>query len=211
MLPQPKSDLSPEAYLAQERQAATRSDYWEGKTYDMTGASEAHNLIVANLVISLGNQFKGRLCKVYANDMRVKAEAHGLYTYPDIVIVCSQPQFEDCERDTLVNPTALIEVLSPSTELYDRGTKFTAYRDLASLTDYLMMAQHQALVEQYTRQEDGRWLLAAHKGLDAVVRIESIGCELRLSDVYDKVEFPPTVESVGLHRIKEPQAGYEAG
>lgn len=210
-MPQRKPYLTPAEYLAQERQAATKSDYWEGETYDMAGASEAHNLIVANLVISLGTQLKGRPCKVYANDMRVKAQAHDLYTYPDVVLVCGQPQFEDHQRDTLINPTVLIEVLSPSTELYDRGTKFTVYRTLASLTDYLMVSQHHALIEQYTRQPDGRWMLAAHAGLDAVVRIESAGCELCLADVYDKVELLPPAEAavVYLRRIKEEGVEYE--
>lgn len=211
MLPQRKPYLSPEAYLAQERQAATRSDYWEGEIYALAGASEAHNLIVANLVISLGTQLKGRPCRVYSNDMRVKAQTYDLYTYPDVVLVCDQPQFEDHQRDTLINPTVLIEVLSPSTELYDRGTKFTVYRTLASLTDYLMVSQHHAFIEQYTRQPDGRWVLTVSAGLDAIVRIESAGCELRLADVYDKVEFLPAPEAsvVYLRRIKEEGAEYE--
>ncbi len=211
MLPQRKPYLTPAEYLAQERQAATKSDYWEGETYAMAGASEAHNLIVANLTSILVPQFKGRPCKVYANDMRVKAQAHDLYTYPDVVLVCGQPQFEDQQRDTLINPTVLIEVLSPSTELYDRGTKFTVYRTLASLTDYLMVSQHHAFIEQYTRQPDGRWVLSTYTGLDAVVQIESVGCELRLADVYDKVEFLPAPEAsvVYLRRIKEEGAEYE--
>lgn len=210
MLPQPKSDLSPEAYLAQERAAETKSDYWDGEVYALAGASRAHNLITTNLTISLGNQVKGRPCEVYPGDMRVKAATHAAYTYPDIVVVCGRPMFEDRERDTLLNPTALIEVLSPSTEAYDRGAKFAAYRSLPSLSDYLLVAQDQAMVEHYVRQADDRWLLTSYTGLESVVQIESIGCELRLADVYDKVEFPLTVESLGLRRIKEPATGYGA-
>lgn len=208
MLPQRKSYLTPAEYLATERQSETKSDYWDGEVYALAGTSRNHNLIVTNTTIILGTQVKGRPCEVYVGDMRVKMIAHAVYTYPDVVVVCGRPEFEDRERDTLLNPTVLIEVLSPSTEAYDRGAKFEAYRSLPSLSDYLLVAQDRAAVEHYTRQADDRWLLAAYTGLDAVVRIESIGCELRLADLYDKVEFPPTAESVGLRRIKETEGEY---
>ncbi len=211
MLPQRKPMLTPAEYLALERQSETKSDYWNGEVYALAGTSRAHGLIVANLTFSLVGQLKKRPCEVYPGDMRVKAAAHAAYTYPDVVVVCGRPEFEDSERDTLLNPTVLIEVLSPSTEAYDRGAKFEAYRSLPSLADYLLVAQDRAVVELYTRQADDRWLLTTFTGLEAVVQIESIGCELRLADLYDKVEFPPTVESVGLRRVKEAEAAYRAG
>ncbi len=211
MLPQRKPYLTPAEYLAMERQSETKNDYWDGEVYALAGTSRNHNLIVTNITISLGTQVKGRPCEVYPGDMRVKAAAHAAYTYPDVVVVCGQPEFEDHERDTLLNPTVLIEVLSPSTEAYDRGAKFEAYRSLPSLADYLLVAQDRAAVEHYTRQVDDRWLLTAYAGLNAVVQIESIGCELRLADLYDKVEFPPTVESVGLRRVKEAEEEYWTG
>lgn len=210
MLPQRKPYLTPAEYLAMERQSETKSDYWDGEVYALAGTSRNHNLIVTNITISLGTQVKGRPCEVYPGDMRVKA-AHAAYTYPDVVVVRGRPEFEDRERDTLLNPTVLIEVLSPSTEAYDRGAKFEAYRSLPSLADYLLVAQDRAAVEHYTRQADDRWLLTAYTGLDAVVRIESIGCELRLADLYDKVEFSPTARVAGLQRVKEGEGEYRIG
>ncbi len=209
MLPQRKTSLSPAEYLALERESETKCEYWNGEVFALAGASHAHNLIAVNLTISLGGQMKDRPCEVYACDMRVKVEAHNLYAYPDLVVVCGRPQFEDRERDTLCNPTVLIEVLSASTEAYDRGVKFTAYRSLASLSDYLLVPQDRAVIEHYTRLPDDRWLLTTYTGLDAVARIESIGCELCLSDVFAKVEFPPAAEiSVTLRRVKEMGAKY---
>lgn len=210
MLPQRKSYLTPAEYLAMERQSETKSDYWDGEVYALAGASRNHNLIVTNITIGLGTQVKGRPCEVYPGDMRVKA-AHAAYTYPDVVVVCGRPEFEDRERDTLLNPTVLIEVLSPSTEAYDRGAKFEAYRSLPSLADYLLVAQDRAAVEHYSRQGDNRWLLTVYTDLEAVVRIESIGCELRLADLYDKVEFPPDARAVGLQRVKEVEEEYRIG
>lgn len=207
MLPQRTPILTPAEYLALERQSETKSDYWNGEVYALAGTSRAHGLIVANLTFSLVGQLKKRPCEVYPSDTRVKA-AHAAYTCPDVVVVCGRPEFEDRERDTLLNPTVLIEVLSPATEAYDRGAKFEAYRSLPSLSDYLLVAQDRAAVELYTRQAADRWLLTPYTGLEAVVRIESIGCELRLVDLYDKVEFPPTVELVGLRRVKEAEAAH---
>ncbi len=210
MLPRPKLYLTPEEYLTLERQAETKSEYWNGEMYAMAGASETHILIVTNLVISLGPQAKGRPCKIYSNDMRVKVQATGLYTYPDVVVVCGNAHLEDRHNDTLLNPTVLIEVLSPSTETYDRGAKFEFYRKLASLSDYLLVAQDRPFVEHYMRQPDGRWVLNEYEGLDAIIHIASIGCELRLADIYDKVEFPVVEKTLkGLLRlVKEPGGEY---
>ncbi len=182
-----KPYLTPQDYLAIERASETRSEYVDGEMVAMTGASRWHNLIVTNLVRDLSQQLKGRPCEVYANDLRVRIPATGLYTYPDLVVTCAEPRFEDDELDTLLNPTLLIEVLSPSTEGYDRGKKFEQYRTLESLAEYLLVSQDEPLVEQFVRQEAGAWRFTATAGLTGVVEIPSLGCTLALAEVYDKV------------------------
>jgi Uma2 family endonuclease len=209
-LPQMKSVLTPEEYLALERQAETKSEYWQGEIYAMSGASRWHNLVAFNLAVVLGPQLKHRPCEAYSSDMRVKVTRAGLYIYPDVTVVCGKAEFEDRELDTLLNPTVIIEVLSPSTEAYDRGAKFEFYRSLESLSDYLLVSQTSPTIEHYTRQPDDRWLLTAYKGLAVVAPIASIGCELRLTDVYDKVTWP--AEELGPQRIrvvKEGDASYD--
>ena len=134
--------LTPEAYLTLEESAPEKNEYVDGEIFAMTCASEPHNLIVVNTVRELGNQLKKRPCKVYASDMRVKVSPTGLFTYPDVVVVCGQAQFDDSHRDTLLNPTLIVEVLSESTEAYDRGRKFEHYRKLESLAEYVLIAQH---------------------------------------------------------------------
>jgi Uma2 family endonuclease len=181
--------LTPEEYLAIERAAETKSGYFAGEIFLMAGASERRNLIVANLVGELRFQFKKRACKVYPSDMRVRIEKTGFYTHADVTVVCKKPEFEDDRNDTLLNPTLLIEVLSDSTEAYDRGKKFEHYRTLNSLTDYLLVAQDNHRVDYYVRQPDGKWLFSAFTNLQDIIEISSIECALPLSEIYDKVEF----------------------
>jgi Uma2 family endonuclease len=150
----PEPWLSPEEYLAIEREAETKSEYFDGHMYAMSGASEPHNVITVNLSGELRQQLRGRLCRAYSNDMRVKVSETGLYIYPDVVVVCGERRFDDAHRDTLLNPALLIEVLSPSTELYDRVKKFAQYRQLESLTDYLLVAQDRCAVDHYSKQGD---------------------------------------------------------
>ncbi|MBM4461138.1 MAG: Uma2 family endonuclease [Chloroflexi bacterium] len=208
---QPEARLTPAEYLAMERQAETKSEYWAGEVYDVAGASEAHNLITANLVIRLGLQVVGRPCKVYTGDMRIKVARAGLYTYPDVTVVCGRARFEDGQRDTLLNPTLIVEVLSPSTESYDRGAKFESYRLLESLTDSLLVSQHSPTIEHYARQSDYRWLLTTYKGTEAIVSLSSIGCELRVAEVYDKVEWPgEDARSQRIRVVKELPQPYTA-
>ena len=152
------------------------------------------------------DRLKGRSCDVFASDLRVKVSATGLYTYPDVVVVCGQPRFDDQEEDTLLNPTVIIEVLSKSTEAYDRGEKFAQYRTLESLSDYLLVAQDIARIEHFARQEDGAWLFAERSGLDAAVVIPSIQCQLSLADVYDKIETISPASASHLRVIKEAAA-----
>ncbi len=206
-----KPYLTPEEYLALERRAKIKSEYWQGELYAMAGASTNHTIIGANALAELVMQLKGRPCTAHTSDMRVKVARADLYTYPDVTIVCGKAKFEDRHEDTLLNPTVIIEVLSPSTEAYDRGAKFELYRMLESLSDYLLVSQERPTIEHYTRQPDDQWLLATYKGLDAVAAIPSIGCELRLADVYDKVTWP--AEETWAHRIrlvKETMAAYTA-
>jgi Uma2 family endonuclease len=190
MSSQPRARLSPEEYLAIERQSEYRSEFFDGEIIAMTGASRRHNLIVANLTRELTQQLKGKPCELYPNDMRVKVTSSRLYTYPDVVIACGEPQFEDEYVDTLVNPTLVIEVLSESTESYDRGKKFGYYRTIESLAEYLLIAQDEYKIEQYIKQADKRWLLSEASLLDVTVELESIQCVLVLKEVYDRVLLP---------------------
>jgi Uma2 family endonuclease len=184
---EPHRRISIEDYLAAERRAETKSEYLDGEIFAMSGASRRHNLIVVNAAASVHSQLKGRPCETYAGDMRVRIPVTGLYTYPDIAVVCGEPRFEDGEMDTLLNPTLVIEVLSPSTEGYDRGKKFAHYRTLESFREYVLVAQEEVRLELFTRQGDGHWLLSEASRLDETLPLASIGCELRLADVYDRV------------------------
>jgi Uma2 family endonuclease len=179
---------TPEEYLAQERKAEYKSEYVAGQIVAMSGASREHNLITANLARVLGSQLLDRPCEAYVSDMRVKVTARGMYTYPDVVAVCGDARFEDEQVDTLLNPTLIVEVLSPSTEAYDRGAKFAYYRQLPSLQDYILVSQDQVLVEHFVREDDG-WLLTDTTDLGGIVQLPSIACELPMSEVYRKVVF----------------------
>lgn len=184
----PKPFLTPEAYLAHERTAAFKSEYLAGETCAMAGASERHALIVTNLVAELRQHLKDRPCRVYSNDLRVKASPTGLYTYPDVVVVCGEARFDDEQHDTLLNPTLIVEVLSESTRDYDRGGKFVHYRALESLQEYVLVAQGAVHVEHFARREDGRWLLSETNRRDDVLDLASVGCRLAVAEVYHKVE-----------------------
>ena len=145
--------LTPEEYLAKERKALNKSEYRDGRIYAMPGASREHNLITGNAFAELHFQMRNRVCEVYPSDMRVKVSAAGLYTYPDVIVVCDEPHFDDSYFDMLLNPTVLIEVLSPSTAAYDRGEKFRRYQYLDSLCEYVLISQDSVCVEHYLRQE----------------------------------------------------------
>ena len=173
-------------YLQLERKAAYKSEFHDGQIYAMTGASRKHNLVCVNICRELSQQLKNRPFEAYINDMRVKAVVANNYHYPDIAVVCGPSQFEDAQFDTLLNPTVLLEVLSPSTEAYDRGGKFAAYRKITSLQEYFLIAQDQPSIERYLRQGDV-WMMTEAVGLEAAMEIESIDCLLSLREVYDKV------------------------
>ncbi len=175
-----------EEYLTLERSASCKSEFRNGQIYAMSSSNRAHNLVTGNIGWELSLQLKKRPCEAYMCDMRVKAAEACSYHYPDIVVVCGTPQFEDADVDTLLNPMLLIEVLSPSTEAYDRGGKFAHYRKIPTLREYLLVAQDQPSIERYQRQGDV-WVLSEAVGLDASVPLESIDCVLSLREVYDKV------------------------
>ena len=193
MAAKPQGLLSREDYLALERRGEGKHEYLAGEVVAMVGASFRHNLIQTRVVASLYQQLRGRACEVTPSDLRVAINALGIYTYPDVTVVCGEPQFEDAEQDTLLNPTLLVEILSPSTESYDRGRKFQHYRLIPTFREYLLIAQDQPLVEHYLRQPDNRWLLATFEQLGDVVALNSIGCTLALADVYDGIRFDQPV------------------
>lgn len=183
--------ISPQEYLRLERQSEYKSEYVNGQIFAMTGASRKHNLITTNISSSLHTQLKKRPCEVYAVDMRVKVRATGLYTYPDVAVACGEPEFEDDFIDTLLNPTLLIEVLSPSTERYDRIAKSSYYRTMESLAEHLLVAQDEVRVEQYIKQPSGEWVLFEHLTLNSTAHLPSIECSLQLNEVYDRISFEP--------------------
>lgn len=180
--------FTPEEYLARERAARERkSEYFDGRIYAMTGASLEHNQIVFNLARELGNQLRGGPYRGFVNDMRVKVPPTGMYTYPDVVVVCGEPRLEDEHFDTLLNPAVLIEVLSPSTERYDRGDKWAHYRQIESLQAYVLVAQNRARVEAFVLR-DGEWVYSEMSGGDAVLQIDAVGVSVALAEVYEGVE-----------------------
>ncbi len=179
--------ITPEEYLVREREAEYKSEYFDGEIFAMSGASPAHNQIVINIVGEMYAQFKKRPCRVYAGDMRVKVSPTGLYSYPDVVALCDKLRFDDEQKDTLLNPTVIIEVLSDSTANYDRGTKFKHYRTLDSLIEYILIAQDECHIEHYIRQANNQWIFSETSDLQETIELPSIDCRLALSDVYDKV------------------------
>jgi Uma2 family endonuclease len=182
-----QTHLTPEEYLAFERKATTKHEYLNGQIVAMSGASFAHNFLTMNTANQLYNQLIGGECQVATSDMRVKVTQIDSYFYPDVVVVCGEPRAEDDTFDTLLNPTVVVEVLSPSTEVYDKGEKFEHYQQIASLKEYVLISQDKIRVEHYRRQET-EWLQTEFQGLEDVLYLLSIGCELRLQDIYRRVE-----------------------
>lgn len=189
MSAQPKRLLTSEEYLAIERDVSMKHEFYRGEMFAMGGASREHNLITGNAGASLHAQLADRPCEAYQNDMRVKVAASGLYAYPDVVVTCEKPRFEDDKFDTLLNPQSIIEVLSDSTEKYDRGKKFELYRQIESLREYVLVSQDRAHIEVFARDDDGPWRLSEATGLEATIELPAIGCRLSLTDVYAKVSW----------------------
>ena len=189
-----KQFYTPEEYLEMERRAEYKSEYFAGEIVAMAGAKRKHNLIAVNVTASLYVQLRGKPCEVYANDMKVQADKEKQFSYPDVVVVCGEPQFRDDEDDVLQNPTVIVEVLSPSTEACDRGEKFLRYRQLESLQEYLLVTQNERRVERFTKQSDGSWRMTDTS--DGEIRLDCIGCTLALDDIYSRVSAEPKVRLV---------------
>ncbi len=192
MASQPNTFYTPEEYLALERSCETKHEYYNGEIFAMGGASKQHVLIVTNLVVELGSKLKEGPCTVYSADLRVQVAPTGLYTYPDVIVLCDEPRFSDEQQDTLLNPALIIEVLSESTKDYDRGGKFEQYRTIESFVEYLLIAQDRPQVEHHTRQPDGSWILFETNSLEDTIQLRSVPCSLRVADIYAKIDFGAT-------------------
>ena len=185
----PATFLTPEQYLEIERKAEYKSEYYRGEIFAIAGVGRSHNRIGINVTVQLESQLRGRAYELFSSDMRVCVSSTGLYTYPDIVVTCGEPQFRnDGYLDTLLDPAVIIEILSPSTEAYDRGKKFELYRALESLRDYILIASERIQVEHFSRQSNGQWLFTAAGHLEDSITVESIGCTLCLADIYEKIK-----------------------
>lgn len=189
-LPQALPVFTEEEYLALERVSEMRHEYLDGCVYAMAGESPEHSTICFNLAVVVGAQLRDTPCRGFSPNMKVRTDESGLYAYPDLMVVCGEPNFHDQRRDVVVNPTVIFEVLSPSTESYDRGEKFLRYStQIATLTDYLLVTQTKALIEHYSRQPDGTWIYATVSGLSETLSLASIDCRLPLEEIYSRVIF----------------------
>ena len=195
---------TPEEYLALERAAEFKSEYYEGQIFNMAGASDPHNVIAGNMIAALNIGLRGKPCKPRPSDAKVCSSDEGLFSYPDVTVVCGPPQFYDKTKDVIVNPKLLVEILSPSTEGTDRGKKFAKYKQLESFTDYLLVAQDEPQIDYFIKQSNGDWLQKSFRGMDAEIYIASLDCTLRLADIYDAVLFPPRLQIRDAMREESP-------
>jgi Uma2 family endonuclease len=187
-MPSAATRVTPEEYLERERQAETKSEYRNGEIVAMAGASLVHAAIITNLVIEVGSRLRGRPCHVFSTDLRLGVQAANLFTYPDVMVVCGEPQLADERRDIVLNPIVLIEVLSKSTAKYDRGEKFASYRTIPSLMEYLTVAQDEIYIQHWTRQPE-EWPTEEFRDPNTLLTLPSIRVELRVSDLYENVDF----------------------
>ncbi len=188
----PKRFFTPEEYLELEVKAEYKSQYVAGEIFAMAGTGLVHNEVVLNILTGLRNQFRSRACRIYFQDIRLRVAEAGLYTYPDVMALCGEPKFEGKKNDppSLLNPEVIFEVLSPSTEAFDRGDKFARYRRLETLRDYVLVSADRMRVEHHHLQDNGVWAYADHGEPDEVLRLASVGCELPLAEIYERVVFP---------------------
>jgi Uma2 family endonuclease len=189
MTTQTVTHVTPDEYLAAERLSEYRSEYLDGGVYPMTGASLNHGRIVINVATEPAVQLRERDCDVLVADMKVRLQESRKFFYPDVCVLCGTPRFHDERTDIILNPDLVVEVLSPSTEAFDRGAKFEAYQTIGSLKEYLLVAQDKPRVEQFVRNGDGKWTYMAAEGLDSSIVLPSVECTLNLSAVYKRVEF----------------------
>jgi Uma2 family endonuclease len=184
----PKTNITPQEYLERERKAEIKSEFLDGEMFAISGVTPQHSRIVVNITGDLNNQFADHPCEVHGPNMRVKVSPTGLYTYPDVVAVCGEPQFDDSVLDTLINPNLMIEVLSDSTESYDRGKKFAHYRTIDSLREYVLVSQNECRLERFAKQDDGNWLYSECTNPDGSIELISVACRLSAARVYHKVD-----------------------
>ena len=189
VMPVKTRPITPEEYLRIEREAPFKSEYYGGEMFAMASGGRYHSLIKVNIAGTLRAFLKGHRCTAYDSNLRVSIPGEGLYTYPDLSIFCEPMTFMPGTDDTATNPTIIIEVLSKTTEAYDRGRKFESYRRLPSLREYLLVSQEAPVIERFTREGDDRWVLTTARGLEAAMRIDILEAELPLAEVYDKVDF----------------------
>jgi Uma2 family endonuclease len=183
--------LTEAEYLEIERAAEFKSEFFDGEMFAMAGGTPQHSLIATNLAAEFQHRLKNHACTGYNTDLRIKVEATGLLTYPDLSVICGPLQFADGTDDTVVNPTVLVEVLSNSTEAYDRGRKFEHYRQILTLQEYLLVSQTEARIEQFMRQADGRWLMNEAAGTEKKLELPSLKITIALSEIFAKVNFVP--------------------
>jgi Uma2 family endonuclease len=181
--------MSPAEYLEIERRAEWKSEYFQGQMFEMPHVNRWHALIVTNLIGELGQRLKTGPCGVYASNLRLRVAAIDFYTYPDVMVICGDAQIDGDQDDIVLNPTLIVEVLSESSQDYDRGRKFQRYRELPSLMEYVTVAQNAPRIEQWSRQPEGPWLLAESKGMDASIQLTFIDCALPLAEIYHKIDF----------------------
>ena len=196
-LPFEKHRVTVEEYLRKEQASPNRHEYHDGEVLAMAGGSPEHSLIVSNFNRVLGNALVGKPCRVYDSNLKVGIAPTRRFVYPDISVICGAPQLDprDTTGQTVTTPRMVVEVLSPSTEAYDRSGKFDQYRELDSFEEYILVSQDRASVETFFRQPDGTWLFTPYAGIDAVMKSRCLGVELRLADIYAGVEFSPMAES----------------
>jgi len=191
--------ITPQEYLIRERQASCKSEFYQGEIFAMGGGSANHSLIAANFVREAGNALKDKPCAVFNSDLRVQVRSTGLYTYPDATIVCGEREFDDDQRDTIINPTVIVEVLSDSTKKYDRGKKANHYRQIASLKELLLITQDRPHVERFTRQPNGDWMFHEQYDLSADFELKSLGILVAISELYRGVTFEPIEDDVNAN------------
>jgi Uma2 family endonuclease len=185
---QTKKYITPEEYLAAERAAEFKSEYYQGEVFALAGAGNNHNIITINLVGNLFNLLRGKSCQVYSNDMRLHIPVNGLYTYPDVMVVCGEKQFLDEKQDTLLNPILIIEVLSPSTEDYDLGKKFMLYRSIPALQHYIVVDSRSPYVGQHSKNNEGNWVLTEVKDLSISFTLTNLDITIPLTDLYEGID-----------------------
>ncbi|MGP0070402.1 MAG: Uma2 family endonuclease [Bryobacteraceae bacterium] len=189
MASNPVTKVSAEEYLALDRAAEFRSEFLDGEIVAMSGGSLRHSGLQIDLAVTVQTALQGTSCQVFSADLRVRVSSR-MYTYPDLTVVCGKPMLADERQDILLNPTVIFEVLSPSTEYYDRGVKLRHYRSIDSLQDYILVSQDQIRIEQYTRRDANTWTFRDYQGPSETLLIESVGVSPPLARIYERIEFP---------------------